>query len=106
VRPNYQKIARLYESHGAATAGTILRHALGYDGEGRRLKERQYRPEDFDLGLMFSEIFGWNEFQACRGGGRLVGEVLEAAGATSSASFASITGQIVYSAIMDAYQKE
>jgi len=106
VRPNYQKIAKLYESHGAATAGNILRHALGYDGEGRRLKERQYQPADFDLGLMFSEIFGWNEFQACRGGGRLVGEVLEAAGATSSASFASITGQIVYSAIMDAYQKE
>ena len=106
MRPNYAKLVKLYEGRPLAEAESLVREALGYDMAGRRVRERQYRPEDFDLGALFCETFGWNEFYACRQHGRLVSQVLEAAGATSSASFASITGQWTYSAVMDAYQAE
>src|SRR5262249_11223747 len=96
----------MYRHHGAEQGDKLMREALGYGGDGKKLKERRYRPDDFNLGELFAETFGWNEFQACRNRGRLGSQGLEAAGATPPAALASITGQIVYSAIMDAYQKE
>lgn len=106
MRPNYAKLVKLYETRPRAEAESIVRESLGYDGEGRRLSTRQYRPDDFALANLFEDCFGYHMMRACRRKECYVSEVMEAAGATSSAAFASITGQIVYSATMDAYQKE
>jgi hypothetical protein len=70
------------------------------------LKKKEVRPDDFDFGRLFEEIFGWEEFRAVRSDrSRLITkDVYEAAGAVSSNMFANITGQIVYNAFLEGYE--
>ncbi len=68
------------------------------------LKKKHIRAQDFSLGEAFYESFGMGEYHACRTNPtRSITKVMEAAGAVTTNAFANITGQIVYSALMDSY---
>jgi hypothetical protein len=75
-------------------------------------EKKLVRPRDFDLGDLFAECFGWDAFRECRAGRRLANDVFaegrlsEAQGAVTTAAFQNISGQIVYSAILDKYDSE
>jgi hypothetical protein len=79
---------------------------------GRRLREafkkREIRPEDFELGALFEAVFGTHVYrQVARTKTRYMNQVLlEAGGSVTTASFMNISGQIVYSAVMEAYAIE
>jgi hypothetical protein len=116
VAINYQKLIQLHEQHMQQPDKTpdprrLIRESLGWTMDGARVEGRQFKPSDFDLGKLFCECFGYGEFRACQRSNsgsdkRLVHDVMEAAGAVSTASFQNISGQIIYSAIMDAYTSE
>jgi hypothetical protein len=115
---NYKRLVSLYEHFEPREANERLAEAMGRDNEGRRLRDAQgnhARPDvdakSIDLGRLFCECFGWNEFVACRKGQQQMSEVIsraltEAEGAVSTSSFTNITGQIVYSTTLDAYEAE
>lgn len=107
---NYQNLIK--------DTGARFSHALK-EGHGRKranelsvqLLKEQYksgvlRSDSLDFGKLFTECFGWEEFRACREGNRLAHEVFEAAGAVSTAAFQNISGQIVYNAVLEAYEAE
>lgn len=74
------------------------------EGLKTALKQKAVTPAQFDLGDLFSEVFGYGEFvrlRESRGNG--VGRVMEAAGAVSSDAFLSITQQFFYQTFLDAY---
>lgn len=85
------------------------------EAAGRELKEqfksKGVRPRDFDLGRLFEACFGWHEFRSVRDKKCMAHDVMgralrEATGAVSTASFQNISGQIVYSAVLEAYEAE
>ena len=85
------------------------------EAAGRQLREsfekKAVRPADFDMGRLFEECFGWHHFRACRERKALANDVmaralLEAEGAVTTAAFQNISGQIVYSAVLDKYEAE
>ncbi len=79
---------------------------------GEALKTKDVRLSDCDFGALFESCFGWHAFQQCRQAAKSVDpdvsivQTMEAAGATSTAAFTNISGQIVYSAILDKYENE
>jgi hypothetical protein len=100
---NFKKLVEGVRRHPAeATAG--LRAALA---------TKAVRSHDLDLGALFVECFGWDNFRHCRqnlgdcadrahkvmAGAR----VEEAAGMSGSDAFLNITQQFAYSTILDAY---
>jgi hypothetical protein len=93
---NHQKLVENFR-RDAAAAGTGLRESLA---------AREYRPQDFDLAKLFIECFGWHHFQACRERKAMATKVMEAEGAVSTSAFQNISGQIVFSAILDKYNAE
>lgn len=95
----------------------LVRHfRTDADAAGRELREslerKEFRPKEFnDLGALFEECFGWEAYKACRSRKMLANDVFESAlkesqGAVSTAAFQNISGQIVYSAVLEAYQSE
>lgn len=96
----YDKLVEHFKRDPDA-ANTWLRESLG---------SGDLKPSDFDLGRLFEECYGWSEFQACRDKHQLASEtmtrVTEAQGAVTSSHFANITGQIVYSTVLQSYQSE
>lgn len=85
----------------------------------RNLKEgfeqKHVKPNEFDLGELFIECFGIDEFRACKSGRRTLESVYadnngrnvqESTGAVNTSHFMNITGQIVYSTVLEAYQRE
>lgn len=63
------------------------------------------RRAGFDLGKLWAEVFGWNEFQACRADqSRSATKVMEAAGGVSSDVFLTITQQFIFSTVIDKYE--
>jgi hypothetical protein len=85
------------------------------EAAGRQLREafekRDVRPSDFDMGRLFEECFGWHEFRSVRERKTLANDVMgralrESTGAVNTSAFQNISGQIVYSAVLDAYQSE
>lgn len=75
------------------------------------IQAHELRPQDFDLGKLFVECFGYSDFVQCREGKQMANEVFarrltESDGAVSTAAFQNISGQIVYSAILEKYQAE
>lgn len=75
------------------------------------LREKALKPADFDFGKLFVECFGWHDFQACRENKQLANDVMgrrlaEAEGAVTTAAFQNISGQIVYSAVLEKYESE
>lgn len=99
-------------------------------GLAESLRGREFRPRDFDLGRLFEACFGTNEFRACKEGKTQAGDVYarhkvlaldrgpggvallsedvlrEANGAVSTAAFQNISGQVVYSSILEPYDDE
>lgn len=74
-------------------------------------ESKTYRPHDFDIGRLFEECFGRDAFVECRAGRKLANDVMterlsEAQGAVTTAAFQNISGQIVYSAVLEAYASE
>lgn len=98
---NHKKLIEGFRRDPDAAA-TGLREALA---------EKALRPHDFDFGKLFVECFGWHDFVQCRENKQLANDVfsrrlVEADGAVSTAAFQNVSGQIVYSAILDKYQAE
>lgn len=93
---NYAPLVEHYRKD-AAGAARYLTEAI----KSKEIKSSEFR----DLGALFEACFGWEEYRACKTDrSRLVNEhVMEAAGAVSTHAFQNISGQIVYSAIMEAY---
>ena len=87
-----------------------------YSGADKLLREsfakKQIKPKDFDLGQLFAECFGYETYRECAARRKLANDVFhettlrEGTGAVTTASFQNISGQIVYSAILEAYQAE
>lgn len=76
-----------------------------------RLSEIDFRDKTianrFDCGALFTEMYGFEEFAHCRKDRQYVPQVMrEAAGAVSLQQFSNITGQIVFSRVLDAYESE
>lgn len=95
---NYGRLIEMYERLPIEDANDRLKQMF---------ESKDVRPTEFDLGALFAEAFGWQEFGACRSKKRMIGEVLlESQGAVTSAAFTNITGQIVYSAILEPYKAE
>lgn len=107
---NYQNLIKdtgarfsraLKEGHGRKRADELSVKLLQ-----EQYKAKVLRPDSMDFGKLFTECFGWEEFRSCREGKRLAHEVFEAAGAVSTAAFQNISGQIVYNAVLEAYEGE
>jgi hypothetical protein len=100
---NYGKLVRLFEQRGVATARADIEH---------QFEIKELRPTDFDLGRLFVECFGYHEYARCRydrdylANSAIGRSLLEQQGAVTTAAFSNITGQIVYSAILEPYQFE
>lgn len=94
----------LYESEGEGGASDAFREIF---------QSKAIHPGNVDLGALFEACFGRHEFVACRAGGQqylandvMVRALTEAEGAVATSAFRNITGQIVYSTVMDAYSLE
>lgn len=98
ARVNYTNLVESY-ARFPGRADALLRESLA---------AKDVDAKSFDFGRLFEECFGWQEFRACKNDpGRLVThDVYEAAGAVSTASFQNISGQIIYSMMMDRYTDE
>ncbi len=71
------------------------------------LKNKAILAKELDFGRLFEQVFGFEEFRACRSSrDRSVHSVFEAAGAVSTSTFKDISGQIVYQSTLDAYENE
>lgn len=95
----YKRLVQLYEQKPAEEADLLLREAF---------KAREIRADHVDLGRLFEECFGYSVFHECRRRERMVNHVIaerltEAQGAVTTAAFMNITGQIVYSEVLAAY---
>lgn len=94
--------ADLVKEHQADPAGTTRRLKEAF-------KERQLRADEFDLGRLFEACYGYGEFRRCRDQNQLATDVIvrhlqEGPGAVTSSNFLNISGQIVYSAVLEKYQ--
>lgn len=99
-----QEYTGLHESKGEAAADAAFREMF---------QSKAVHPHRVDLGALFEACYGRHEFTACRTGGvnYLATDVMtraltEAEGAVATSAFRNITGQIVYSTVMDAYELE
>jgi hypothetical protein len=97
---NYRELKRLYENLGPEQTCRHLRDALS---------ERHLRPEDFSLrDLAEATIPDGREFvrlldPRSKSGGI---DLLEAAGVVDTATFSNISGQIIFSKIMEGFTSE
>jgi hypothetical protein len=93
---NYAPLVEHYRAD-PETATHELKSAI----RDKKIKTSEWK----DLGNLFEACFGFDEYRQCRNDrGRLVTkQVFEAHGAVSTHAFQAISGQIVYSAIMEAY---
>lgn len=93
---NYGNLRRLFEAKQPQVASAEV---------AALFKERHVTPTDVDLGKLFVECFGWSNYQACRSGA-LFHEVMESSGAVNTSMFTAISGQMVVTAVMNAYENE
>jgi len=96
ARINYKSLLEAYRALPVPTANEHLRTAIkdGYVNTGH-----------LDLGAMFIEAYGFHAFNDCRTNQELANRYMEA-DAVTTAAFSNITGQIVYSRVMDAFAAE
>lgn len=97
MRINYQGILREYGQRGTAVAEQNLRECL---------RSGDLRAEEFELGALFVECFGWPAYTACRNGASALETMLEAGTAVTAAQFSNITGQVVFSKIIEGFMSE
>lgn len=95
----YRERKRRYELDGAEQTVTHLSEAL---------REGHLRPEDFSVRDLAEALvpdgLEWVRMLDPRSAGSV--SVVESAGAVDLTAFLNITGQVIYSKIMDAYQQE
>jgi len=94
---NYKQLVEAYKAMPAEEADGKLREAI---------KDRYVATSDFSITECFTECFGWGALDRCRRRDGLVSQILQEADAVVSAAFSNITGQIIYSKILDAYAAE
>lgn len=99
---NYGKLIQLFKAKGAAAGKLALREAF---------EARSIQPTDIDMGRLFTECFGWHNFLTCRSGQTLACDVMsraltEADGAVSTSAFLNISGQFMFTTVLDAYMAE
>lgn len=94
--PNYKALVQAFQKGGVDKGTEIIQESL---------KAKILKPADFDVGRLFEECFGFGAFRDGRNG-TWVSTIQEAAGALSTSSFTNISGQIVTSALMDAFESE
>ena len=97
----HDKLVEHYVREPAAAAA-VFREALAAG---------HVKPSEVDLGKLFVACFGWSDFAACRENRQsftdtVTARMSEAQGAVSTAAFQNISGQIVYSAVLEKYQAE
>ncbi len=103
-----QKMRRLFEA--AKRDKTPERF---FSEVGAALESKQLRPDDFSIRQLFENfveggreaVDSWNPRHGGGDGGVSM-QLLEEMGAVTSGGFAKISGQIIYNAILDAYQME
>ncbi len=93
----YRELKHMYESHGPERTVKHLREAL---------RQGQLKAEDFSLRELAEATVGpeWVKRLDPRSGGGV--RLLEAGDAVDVTAFSNITGQIVYSSILQAYTQE
>lgn len=99
---NYERLVHLYEARhnegGPGRAAEAIREVFD---------TKAVRPREIDLGRLWTECFGWRAFDACRSNRKAPREVLlETQGAVTTAAFTNISGQFMYTTVMDAYEME
>src|SRR5262245_2583522 len=99
---NYRRLVSLFEQRGEEGGKLALKEVLA---------SRDIKASDIELGRLFEECFGWHRFKACRNkechAADLMTQALqEADGAVSTTAFQNITGQIIYSMVLEAYDAE
>ena len=94
MRINYRNLLEHYQRDFAEASGQLA----------SCFQDKSVKPTDIELGALWAEIYGWNEFQDVRRKNRLARDVMEAAGAVGTQVFQNISGQIVFNAILDAYE--
>lgn len=105
---------RLLESFREPSHWASIDSGAGYNGTAtvylrEAFQKKDLRPTDVDLGRLFTDCFGWQNFLECRARNITANEVmarslLEAPGAVTTAAFTTITQQFVYNTIREAYE--
>ena len=97
---NYKKLVQsqvqLCEECGKQAGVNVLREAF---------QERALHHRDFDFGKLFSECFGHDRYLEGKNG-ELASVLMEAAGAVTTAAFQNISGQIIFSAVLEGFNRE
>jgi hypothetical protein len=93
----YRELKQMYQSYGPDKTVETLREALS---------EGQLKPADFSIRELAEATVGpqWVKQMDPRNGGGV--RILEAGDGVDVTAFSNITGQIVYSTILQAYQQE
>lgn len=93
-----RELARMYKGLGAAKMQAHLQEALD---------NKELKPEDFSIRDIAEATLGHEFVDACdpRNSGSAM-QMLEAGDGVDSTAFSNITGQLVYSKIMEAYNQE
>lgn len=92
-------VTKLVEAYRKAPAETS--HALQ-----ESFKAKDVKAEDFSLKQLWEACFGYSTISDVVDRRKLAQEIMESAGAVSTAAFANISGQIVYSALLEGYESE
>ena len=100
---NYRNLVEHYRRNDSGASDRMLRESLA---------EKSVDFRDFELGRLFEECYGASEFNQCRrdkqylASNVMLRHLQESTGAVNTSAFLNITGQIVYSAILDKYESE
>lgn len=94
----YKSLVEDYQKLGRAEGDNLLRKTIEHD--------RGFLPA-FEFGRLFEACFGTSTFHACRERDRSITRLLsEDSDGTTSAAFQNITGQIMYSTVLEKYTDE
>lgn len=110
ARVNYAKIVeefKKYPSRPPVQEGMPPVRGPAEVALEEEIKAGVYTADDFSFTALAEAVVGWGEVQACRADrGRSFTQVLEHAGAVSTAAFKDISGQIVFSMMIPKYNAE
>jgi hypothetical protein len=94
---NKRALGQMYRTMGPAKTTEHITEALA---------EGELKPSDFSIAAVAEATMGREFVEACApGSGVSVTEIMEAGDGTDSTAFRNITGQIVYTAIMQAFNE-
>lgn len=105
MKINYERLLQDYGRMAVVREGVRPDIGGGESMIKEHLKAKQIDPRNFDFGRLWAAAFGEGNFQRCRAD-RDYGavRVMEGAGPVTTASFQSITKQIIQTMIMDEYE--